>query len=80
MIKCKVCGCEFTPVIYNHYITRDSGESGISTAFKHMEVNLYDTFDCPTCGCQVVAQERKRTFVGVFAGEVDDDEECESES
>ena len=81
MIKCKFCGCEFTPVIDKHYITRDNGESGISTAFKHVEGNLYDTFDCPACGCQIVAQERKRTFIDVcFAEEVDDDEECESES
>ena len=55
MIKCKVCGCEFTPVIDKHYITRDNGESGISTAFKHVEGNLYDTFDCPACGCQIIA-------------------------
>ena len=81
MIKCKVCGCEFTPVIDKHYITRDNGESGISTAFKHVEGNLYDTFDCPACGCQIIAQGRKRTFIDAcFAEEVDDDEECESES
>ena len=69
MIKCKVCGCEFTPVIDKHYITRDNGESGISTAFKHVEGNLYDTFDCPACGCQIVAQERKRTFIDVCFAE-----------
>ena len=62
MIKCKVCGCEFTPVIDKHYITRDNGESGISTAFKQVEGNLYDTFDCPACGCQIVAQQRKRVY------------------
>lgn len=28
----------------------------------HYEV-LYDSFDCPMCGCQVIAKERKRTFV-----------------
>ena len=48
MIKCKVCGCEFTPVIDKHYIARDNGESGIATAFKSTEGKLYDTFDCPT--------------------------------
>ena len=63
MIKCKVCGCEFTPVIDKHYITRDNGESGISTAFKHVEGNLYDTFDCPECGCQIITQKRKRGYV-----------------
>lgn len=35
MIKCKICGCEFVPVIDKHYIARDNGESGMSTVFKH---------------------------------------------
>lgn len=82
MIKCKVCGCEFTPVIDKHYIARDNDESGIiSTAFKYVEGNLYDTFDCPACGCQIIAQERKRTLIDAcFTKEANDDEECESES
>ena len=65
MIKCKVCGYEFTPAIDKHYITRDSGEFGVSTVFKHVEGNLYDTFDCPACGCQIIAQERKRNLIDV---------------
>lgn len=75
MIKCKICGCEFTPTIDKHYITRDNSDSEISKVFKGAERSLYDTFDCPVCGCQIFAQERKRT-----AEEVNDDEECESES
>lgn len=62
-MKRKICGCEFTPVIDKHYIARDNGESGIATAFKSNEGNLYDTFDCPACGCQIIAQERKRNYV-----------------
>lgn len=62
-MKCKICGCEFVPVIDKHYIARDNGESGLTTAFKSVEGNLYDTFDCPACGCQVIAQERKRTNI-----------------
>lgn len=65
MIKCKVCGCEFTPVIDKHYIARDNDESGLSTVIKHIEGNLYDTFDCPACGCQIVVQERKRSLIDV---------------
>lgn len=60
MIKCKICGCEFVPVIDKHYIARDNGESGAATVFKRIECNIYDTFDCPACGCQIIAQERKR--------------------
>ena len=75
MIKCKVCGCEFAPVIDKHYVTRDNDEYGIATALKSTECKLYDSFDCPACGCQIIAQERKRTFIDVhYADEVDDDE------
>lgn len=24
---------------------------------------LYDTFDCPSCGCQIAVQERKRIYI-----------------
>lgn len=61
-MKCKICGCEFTPVIDKHYIARDAGESGLATAFKTLEGKIYDAFDCPLCGCQIVVQERKRIF------------------
>lgn len=75
MIKCKICGCEFVPVINKHYITRDNGESGFSTMVKHIEGNLYDTFDCPACGCQVITQERKRSFTNTCLEEETDDDE-----
>lgn len=71
MIKCKICGCEFVPVIDKHYITRDNSESGAATVFKRIEGNIYDTFDCPACGCQIIAQERKRNFVNVSISEVE---------
>lgn len=65
MIKCKICGCEFVPVIDKHYIARDNGESGMSTVFKHTEGNTYDAFDCSSCGCQIIAQERKRKLIDI---------------
>lgn len=77
MIKCKVCGCEFVPVIDKHYVSQDNGESGLSTVFRHVQGNLYDTFDCPACGCQIVAQERKRVYVPCVVSE--DTEEDEDE-
>ena len=74
MIKCEICGCEFTPVIDKHYVARDNGESGIVTAFKSAEYNLYDTFDCPACGCQIIVQERKRVYAPCnILGEKDDE-------
>lgn len=63
MIKCNVCGCEFTPTIDKHYVSRDIGETGVAEVLKHVEEKLYDAFDCPACGCQIVTQERKRLFI-----------------
>lgn len=31
-------------------------------ASNKMEPTLYDAFDCPICGCQYIANERKRVF------------------
>lgn len=78
-IKCKICECEFNPIIEKHYISRDGGKTGIVAAFQsNPEEKLYDTFDCPECGCQVVAQERKRVYVNLNV-DVDDEEEVEED-
>lgn len=45
-LVCKVCGREFTPRSYNKKVV------------KTMSGKHYDTFDCPRCGCQVIAHER----------------------
>ena len=73
-MKCKVCGCEFTPVIDRHYVSRDKGESGLSVIVRNTEGDLYDTFDCPACGCQIIAQERKRDYYPYVPEEGDEDE------
>ena len=63
MLKCKICGSEFNAVKERHYISRDKGKVGLATAFgSNPEDALYDTFDCPVCGCQITAQERKRKY------------------
>ncbi len=63
MLKCKICGCEFNAVKERHYISRDNERTGLAAAFgNNQERILYDTFDCPDCGCQTVAQERKRKY------------------
>mgnify|MGYP006886437719 CR=1 FL=1 len=41
------------------------------------EESLYDTFDCPMCGCQVIAKERKRDcipFISTDEEDADDDQ------
>lgn len=63
MLKCKICGCEFDAVKEKHYISRNNVKIGLTAAFgSNPECVLYDTFDCPTCGCQIIAQERKREY------------------
>jgi hypothetical protein len=61
-IKCNVCACEFIPEKDEHYISRDKIETGLTKIVNSPEENLYDTFDCPQCGCQMVMQERKRVL------------------
>ena len=63
MLKCKICGTEFPAIKEGHYICRDAGKIGLSAALGSKdEEKIYDSFDCPMCGCQVVAQDRKRTY------------------
>ena len=61
-IKCNICECEFIPEKDKHYISRDEIKTGLSTVVGGLEEKMYDTFDCPQCGCQMVIQERKRAF------------------
>lgn len=64
MLKCKVCGCEFPALAEKRYTARDNGKYGIfSSVGSQAEEVFYDSFDCPQCGCQHIAQERKRTVL-----------------
>ena len=72
-IKCNVCDCEFVPQVKGHYIARTDGKTGVVAVFQsNDETGLFDAFDCPQCGCQVITQERKRAFI---ISHVDDAEE-----
>lgn len=51
-MECNVCGHKFTPKKENKYI------SSQQTAPLFGLTKYYDCFDCPECGCQIVAQER----------------------
>ena len=79
-LKCKICECEFVPEKKAHYIARTDGKTGAVSMFQsNDETGLFDAFDCPQCGCQVIAQERKRTL---YIGEnvKTDEEEPEEET
>lgn len=60
MLKCKACGKEFEANLVRHYVAKDNGPVGI--CLSGTEVNLYDAFDCPVCGCQIIVQKRKRLY------------------
>lgn len=64
MLECKICGCEFNATIEKHYVSREGTETGLAAAFRStQEPATYDTFDCPQCGCQCIAQERKQKLL-----------------
>lgn len=64
MAKCKICGRSFALMAEKHYIARDIEEKGFAVTFgRTSEVEYYDAFDCPHCGCQNIMQERKRTIM-----------------
>ena len=63
MLECKICGCKFNAVEERHYISRDNGKSGLAVAFgSEPEEKLYDTFDCPSCGCQIVVRNERESI------------------
>ena len=73
-MECKICGKDFELKLENHYVSRDNEAHGIVNIIKNEEENIFDTFDCPYCGCQNIIQQRKRpVFVGSdYIGEIDD--------
>ena len=50
-MKCNVCEHEFTPKKEDRY-------EAVKPAPLFQCATHYDCFDCPVCGCQIVAQER----------------------
>ena len=68
-MKCNVCGHEFTPKKENKYIASQQ------TAPMFGLTKYYDCFDCPECGCQIVAQERYSEIL--CETDCEDDEPCD---
>lgn len=75
MLKCKICGKEFEANLDRHYVARDNGKTGVIIALSNNEEKLYDAFDCHSCGCQVIAQERKRQYIVPNEVAANDEEE-----
>lgn len=73
MLECKICGTKFNAIVERHYIARDNGKTGlVATLSSNDEERLYDTFDCPACGCQIIAKERKRSYIPYIPDEEDE--------
>ena len=49
-LVCKVCGHEFAPEKKNRYVAK--------RPIPYQTTEYYDCYDCPVCGCQIVAKER----------------------
>ena len=79
MLKCKICGTEFPAIKEKHYIARDNNRTGAVVVFSKDEEKIYDAYDCPLCGSQIIAQERKRNFDPDNICDFSDDECEESE-
>ncbi len=80
MLRCKICGNELKPKINHHYVSRDAGKSGVITTLTKTEELIYDTFDCPVCGCQIIAQERKREIPQYIETLQEDNENAEEKN
>lgn len=79
MLKCKVCGTEFPAIEERHYIARDNSRTGAVVAISKDEEKIYDSYDCPMCGSQVIAQERKRILEPEHICGLDDGVESDGE-
>lgn len=77
MLKCNICGLETSPTKAEHYISRGNEKTGLAAALSCDESQLWDTFDCEWCGCQILAQKRNRALSGDIV--FDEDEKDEEE-
>ncbi|MBQ8237909.1 MAG: hypothetical protein IJZ39_07175 [Oscillospiraceae bacterium] len=73
LMHCLCCGNVFIPIKEMRYTARDN-EPGKQLFAVATETKQYDAFDCPQCGCQIIAGERLRPVdEAVFAlGDIDE--------
>lgn len=59
-LRCKVCGKEFIPKSQDRYTARENESKGgiVAALSGESGPELYDCFDCPQCGCQMVVNRR----------------------
>lgn len=83
MTTCKVCGRDFPLLIEEHYVSKEAGRIGFAALAVGPAPILWDSFDCPHCGCQNRMQQRERLSdilgqdLPLDVEEDEDDEESE---
>ena len=66
-IKCNVCGKEFYPEKEKRYTSMENRTvGGVNDALsgRNEKPEIYDTFDCPVCGCKIIVNKRNRQIEG----------------
>ena len=71
MLECKVCGTKFIATCKRHYIARENRVTGLVFGSVSEEV-LYDAFDCPMCGSQIITKERKGNYIPFISTDEED--------
>ena len=82
MTTCKVCGRDFPLLAEEHYVSKDVSLTGFAGLAGGTEPKIWDSFDCPHCGCQNRMQQRNRMTdllgrdFSIDCPEEDDEESC----
>ena len=65
MIECSVCGLKFAPIAHWRYSVEEDKNVGVLAGISSTVLPpLHDAFDCPRCGCQIIANSRMRRAIG----------------
>ena len=64
MLECSVCGMKFAPIAHWRYSVEEDKITGMFAGISSTErPPLHDAFDCPRCGCQIIANSRMRRAI-----------------
>ncbi len=77
LITCSACGRDFPLIAEEHYVSKEPASIGLSALAGH-EPYLWDSFDCPHCGCQNTIRRRNR-LVDIFGRDLPLDEDEDDE-
>lgn len=61
---CVICGRDFPLIEEEHYVSCEPSRTGIAALAGGSEPKLWDSYDCPHCGCQNRVQSRMYPWLG----------------